>query len=152
VKNKEVPDWVESTLSGYLLEDEEALNHYTNGDKSILVTDRRLINIKKRGNDSEVESTSLKGNHVIGSDIKKSYSGIFMGIILCFSAGFAFGFDFKLIALVFFTIGMFLLYFPDKQTKIKIKMKKGEEDVEYQIPEDAEHLGQTVSKQVAENM
>jgi hypothetical protein len=153
MSREQLPDWVESILSGYLSDTEEVVDSYTEKDSAIVISDRRLISVEKREDGTDVESSSLKGDHVIGSKIETKSNSylktigwvvIGFGVALWLAVG-----SLWLLAGGILTGGILVLSH-EEETVITIQTKQG--DNRFTIPQDAEYLGKTVSRIIAEEM
>ncbi|WP_252697904.1 hypothetical protein [Natronosalvus vescus] len=151
-----IPDWADSILSGHLLENERPIASYDEEDLAIIVTDRRLFSITQEYNDVHVDSTHLRGDHIIGSNVSTSEDEDAAGgglILLLIGGGLAYVGDglVFLLGLVLVGLGIFALIAPpEKNTTIEIQTT--DEPIQFEIPEDAKHLGQTISKVVGGDM
>ncbi|QSG02297.1 hypothetical protein [Natranaeroarchaeum sulfidigenes] len=147
-----LPDDHQEILDDYLTDGETVRGKYADNNESYVVTDERVLTISTVENNKSVDSVNISGEHVVGSKVKTSRENeevvtFGLGIIAVGIIGWSLGLP-GLIAGIAGLVGIaIILLGGDESTKIEIVTKQS--NTQIQIPEDAEHLGQQVSKVIA---
>ena len=67
-----LPDAEQQIVASHLMDGESVVDSYVGTSEAVVVTDRRLLRITDRGDTTSVDSTLLRGPHVIGSRVEST--------------------------------------------------------------------------------
>ena len=150
----------QQTVKKHLMDGESVVDSYAGTDESIVVTDLRLLRIAESNDTTSVDSTLLRGPHVVGSSVESTrrsdQSAVLIGALLAVLGavlavvGLETEVGMSVFGVLLVGIGVWVVYdAEDNATAIEIRTTG--EPVIIEIPDGATSLGTAVSRVIAKN-
>lgn len=148
----------EQLVEKHLLEDEEVIESHSSANEAFAVTGLRLLRLDMSGNKESVDSTLLRGSHVVGCSVvsERSYDDFvvaFAGLLAIGGLGMVALFQdaVGIAAALFFWVVAALIVYDASNENTAIQIQTTGESVDIEMPEEATVLGTTISRVIAEN-
>ena len=150
----------QQTVKKHLMESESMVDSYAGADEAVVVTDVRLLRVADRDDTTSVDSTLLRGPHVVGSRIEStrradqsavligSLMAVLGGVLAVVGLGTELGMSVFGVLLV--VVGVWLVY-DAEESATAIEIQTTGEPVSIDVPDGATSLGTAVSRVIAEN-
>ena len=150
----------EQTVKKHLMEGESIVDSHGGTDETFVVTDVRLLRVTEGDDTTSVDSTLLRGPHVVGSRVESTrrsdQSAVLIGSLVAVLGGIlaVVGFETELGMSVFGVLlvglGVWWVYESEESTTA-IEIQTTGEPVTIDVPDGAASLGTAVSRVIAEN-